>query len=311
MMGSVLVIALLTLVVARVAPAIARGLRAMRVGDTGDRPAVVLSAAIRGLPAGRADWGRAMLVELDEAQGSRARWRFSLGCVNAALALRVRASLGGSHRDGAVVRTVVLTAVAAALALGAYGLVRYPQLSATQGARVGILALLAVLLGYVVCALGLSRGMMPGAVVARRYGLLGGVVIGAAWLVAIFPTAPLKEWVLAPLAIAILGPAGVTVLAGRATRDTRAATAGSVWCGLVGGIVVFVTWVTAAYLHDGRPFDPQLVRDFHASGASNLTAYAVSDNLGTALGMLAIIPVVALAAGSLAACRGVPPRRPG
>jgi hypothetical protein len=61
-----------------------------------------------------------------------------------------------------------------------------------------------VLLGYVVCALGLSRGMTPRAVVARRYGLLGGVAIGAAWLVVIFPTASLKEWVFAPLAIASL-----------------------------------------------------------------------------------------------------------
>jgi hypothetical protein len=61
-----------------------------------------------------------------------------------------------------------------------------------------------VLVGYVVCALGLSRGMTPRAVVARRYGLLGGVAIGAAWLVVIFPTASLKEWVFAPLAIASL-----------------------------------------------------------------------------------------------------------
>jgi hypothetical protein len=300
-MGGVFVIALLTLVAARLAPAIVRGLRAMRVGDAGDRAALVLSVAIRGLPPGRADWGQAMLGELHEAQGSRARWRFSLGCLNAALAMRVRASLGGSHRDGVVVRTMVLAAVAAALALGAYGLVRYPLLSATQGAWAGILALLAVLLGYIVCALGLSRGMTPQAVVARRYGLLGGVAIGAAWLVAIFPTASLKEWVFAPLAIAILGPASVAVLAGRATGDTKAATAGSLWCGLVGGIVVFVIWVTATYLHDGRPFDPQLIRDFHASGAANLTAYAVSGNLSAALGMLAIIPTVALAAGSLAA----------
>jgi hypothetical protein len=196
---------------------------------------------------------------------------------------------------------VVLAAVAGALALGAYGLVRYPLLSTAHGVWLGTLSVLAVLVGYVVCALGLSRGMTPRAVVARRYGLLGGVVTGAAWLLAIFPSAALKEWVLAPLAIAILGPASVAVLAGRATRDSRAATAGSLWSGLVGGIAVFVIWVTATYLHDGGPFDPQLIRDFHSSGATNLTAYAVSANLGGALGMLAMIPTVALAAGSLAA----------
>ena len=53
-MGGVFCIALLTLVVARLAPAIRRGLRAMRVSDTRDRAAVVLSVAIRGLPATRA-----------------------------------------------------------------------------------------------------------------------------------------------------------------------------------------------------------------------------------------------------------------
>jgi len=41
------------------------------------------------------------------------------------------------------------------------------------------------------------------------------------------------------------------------------------------------------------------VRDFHASGARDLVTYAVSDDLGGALTMLVIIPVVALALGSL------------
>ena len=168
-----------------------------------------------------------------------------------------------------------------------------------------------MLLGYLACALGLSRGMEAGAVVARRYGLLGGIALGAGWLVVLFPTGPLKEWVAMPLAIVMLGPAGVAALAGRATRDAKAATAAATWCGLVGGLLVFVIWVTATYLHDGGPFDPQLIRDFHASGARDLTAYAVSDNLGSALGMLMIIPTVALAAGSLAARIASDATRPG
>ncbi|MEY2513361.1 MAG: hypothetical protein QOJ89_719 [bacterium] len=300
-MGAVFLIALLILVVARVAPTAARTLRVARVGDSADRAVVVLLLAIRGLPAERADWGQAMLGEFDAAQGSRARWRFSLGCAQAALALRIRGSLGGSHRDGAVVRTVVFASVAAALALGGYGLIHYPLLSADDGAWATVLALVASLLGYVVCALGLSRGMTPTAVLARRYGLLGGLAIGAAWLVVIFPIGALKQWVLAPLAIAMLGPASVAAVARRATGDAKAATAAAMWCGLIGGLVVFVIWVTATYLHDGGPFDPQLIRDFHASGAPDLTAYAVSDNLGAALAMLLRIPTVALAAGSLAA----------
>jgi hypothetical protein len=301
--GGVFLVAVLALVATRVAPAAARTLRATRVGECRDRPARLLSLAVTGLPADRANWGQAMLGELDEAQGSGARWLFSLGCVNAVVTLRVRASLGGSHRDGVLVRAVVLGAVAAALALGGYGLVRYPFLRADEGARTAVLTLLFVLAGYVVCALGLSRGMTPRAVLARRYGLCGGVAVGAGWLAVIFPSAPLKEWVLVPLAGVMLGPACVAALARRATSDAKTATAASMWCGLVGGLVVFVIWVTATYLHDGRPFDPQLIRDFHASGAPDLTAYAISDNLGGALGMLVMIPTVALAAGSLAAVR--------
>jgi hypothetical protein len=290
----------LALVVAH-APAAVRSLRATHAGARRDRAALVLRLAVSGLPADRADWGRAMLGELDEAPGPGARWRFSLGCAGAVVTLRVRESLGGSHRDGALVRTAVLGAVAAALALGGYGLIHYPSLRAGEGAWDAVLVLLAVLPGYAVCALCLSRGMTPSAVIARRYGLGGGVAIGAGWLVVIFPTAPLKEWVFVPLAMVMLGPACVAALARRATHDANTATAASMWCGLVGGLVVFVIWVTATYLHDGRPFDPQLIRDFHASGAPDLTAYAIGDNLGAALGMLVIIPTVALAAGSLAA----------
>jgi hypothetical protein len=300
-MGGLFVVALLTVVVARLVPAVVGALRAARVGDGGDRAAGVLALAVRSLPADRAEWGRAMLGELDEAQGSWVRWRFSLGCARAAIALRLRASLGGSHRDGALVRTAVLGAVAASLALAGYGLVRYPLRGAGGGFWPAVLALLAVLLGYVACALGLSRGMTRGAVLARRYGLLGGVAVGLSWLAVIFPTAPLRQWVLAPLAVALLVPASAAVLTRRATRDAKAARAAGTWCGLVGGLLVFVIWVTATYLHGGGPFDPQLIRDFHASGAPDLTAYAVSDSLGAALGMLAIVPTVALAVGSLAA----------
>jgi hypothetical protein len=298
------VIALLILVVVRILPAGARTLRVLRPQDGGDRAAAVLLLAVRGLPAERADWGRAMMSELDAARASRARWAFCLGCVRATVAMRARASLGGRRRDGDGVRVVVLVAAVAALALGGYGLVRYPLLRAGDGAWAAALVLPALLVGYVGCALGLSHGTGPAAAAARRHGLAGGILVGASWLLAMFPTASLKEWVFVPLAFAMLGPAGVAVLSVRASRDPKAATAAALWCGLVAGLLVFVIWVTATYLHDGRPFDPQLIRDFHASGARDLTTYAVGDDLGAALGMLLIIPTVALAFGSLAARLG-------
>ena len=91
--------------------------------------------------------------------------------------------------------------------------------------------------------------------------------------------------------IALFVPAALAASTAHATRDARAATATAIWSGLVGGLLAFITWVTATYLRDGRPYDPQLLRDFHHSHAHNLAAYAVSDNLGTALSLLVLIPV--------------------
>ena len=57
--------------------------------------------------------------------------------------------------------------------------------------------------------------------------------------------------------------------------------------------------MTAAYARDGRPYDAGLLHDFHHSGSSHLATYAVRDAFATALTLLILIPVVALALGSL------------
>jgi len=64
---------------------------------------------------------------------------------------------------------------------------------------------------------------------------------------------------------------------------------------------VFIVWVTVTYTHAGGPYDPGLIRDFYKSGAPDLTTYGVSDNLGSGLVLLLMIPTVALALGSLTA----------
>ena len=104
-----------------------------------------------------------------------------------------------------------------------------------------------------------------------------------------------------PLAVALLAPASVAVFTAHRSRNAKAGTSAALWSGLIGGLLIFAIWVTATYLRDGRPYDPQLIRDFHHSGAHDLATYAVSDNLGAALTLLLIVPTIALAAGSLAA----------
>ena len=221
-----------------------------------DRPARLLAFATAVLPAGRKEWGQAMSSELDRIDDPAERWRFSLGCAWAAVVIRGRTREAG----GAGLRSVVFAGIATALVLAAYGIVHYPGLR-TDGARFwGSLAFFVVVLAaYAATALLLSRGQTRNAVRARRYGLLGGLTIGVAWLAALSPTPALKEFVLAPLVVALLVP----LLVGRS-----AGALASVWTAVVGGLLAFAVWVSLTYLRDGRPYDAGLVRDFHRSGAA-------------------------------------------
>ena len=125
--------------------------------------------------------------------------------------------------------------------------------------------------------------------------------MGVGWLLAITPPSALKGWVFLPLLVALLGPALVATVAGHRARDARTGTLAALWSGLVGGLTVFIVWVAMTYTNAGRPYDAGLVRDFHKSGAHDLATYAVSDDLGSGLVLLLMIPTVALAVGSLSA----------
>ena len=75
----------------------------------------------------------------------------------------------------------------------------------------------------------------------------------------------MKEWVLVPLTVALLGPGCVAALAARAGGTVTAGTRAALWSGMVGGLLVFAVWMTATYARDGRPYDAQLLRDFPAA----------------------------------------------
>ena len=301
-MGGIFLVALVLLVAGRLLPA---AIRTIRSTDDGDLPARMLAAAVRGLPADRAAWGTAMLVESGQVGGAVDRWRFSLGCIRVAVALR----FARRNRGAAGLRAAVLGAVGGALALAAYGLVRYPGLRSSPGVWGTCVVLVLLLACYGAMALTLSRGSTRRAKVARNFGAAGGLVVGVAWFVSLAPSHLLKAWVFVPLLVALLVPALVAVLAGRASRDAGAATGAALWSGLVGGLLVFLVWVTVTYARDGRPYDAQMLRDFHRAGSHDLAAYAVADNLGAAIGLLVIVPTVALALGSLAGRAAARPGR--
>jgi len=60
-------------------------LRMLYVEARPDGPRALLTAATGWLPAARAEWGRAMLAELERVSGRRARWGFAVGCSRAVL----------------------------------------------------------------------------------------------------------------------------------------------------------------------------------------------------------------------------------
>ena len=281
-------------------PAVVRAGRARRDAG-GDAAARLLALAVAGLPESHRDWGRAMCAELETACGGRPRWRFSLGCARAAGVIGARAILTSRERGGAGLRAVIGAGLVAAVALAGYGLVRYPGLRSGGDAGIAAVAFVALLFAYAAVTLALSRGAGSRAVAGRRHGLVGGVVIGAAWLVVLSPTGVLKQWVVVPLTVALLAPGCLAALATRAAGDVTAGWRSALWSGIVAGLLVFAVWMTATYARDGRPYDAQLLRDFHRSGAPDLATLAVSDALSSALTLLILIPLTALALGSLGA----------
>ena len=294
--AALFVLALLIVAVTFALPAIVRVLRIRGVAD-GDRARLLLVFAVRGLAADRVEWAQAMLSELDQVEGWRERWQFSLGCAWAAARIRVQSPEPG----GAPLRVVVLGCAAIALALVGYGLLHYPGLRSEPNFWGAMIVFLATLLVYVALTVLLSRGTTQRSAAARRSGLAGGLAVGGGWLLGIAPPSALKGWVFLPLLIALLGPAVVAVVAGRRSRDARTGILAALWSGLVGGLTVFIVWLTVTYANSGGPYDSGLVRDFHKSGAPDLATYAVGDNLGSGLVLLVMIPTVALALGSLSA----------
>jgi hypothetical protein len=284
-----------------VVPAGVRAAWRARLGADADAPARVLAFSVTGLPETHREWGRAMSAELATVCGRGRRWRFSLGCARAAGVIRARVTLTSRERGGGGLRVVIGAGLAAAVVLAGYGLVRYPGLRSSGDARAAAIAVAALLPAYGAVTLAFSRGEGVRAVAARRNGLVGGVVIAAAWLLVLSPTESLKQWVLVPLLVALLGPGCVAALAARTGRDVTAGTRAALWSGLVGGLVVFTVWMTVTYARDGRPYDAQLLRDVSHGGAPDVATLAVGDALTSALTLLVVIPLTAVAFGSLGA----------
>jgi hypothetical protein len=270
-----------------------RGARKAIAAPSADLPAKLLAWAVSGLPDDRVQWGEAMAGELHQLRSRRQRWRFAVGCAGATLLLPSR------RADSAALAARLVAATALACAgLVAYSLRRYPGVLAHGGAWPVLATFLTVLAGYaMISAVLVHRGAVA------HSGLAGGLGLAAVWAIvgiaAVAHTAS-PAYSLLLLAIPVASLAVGVAAAGRA-RTAAVRQPVVLLSALVAGLVVFLVLAGDTLLTAGGPYDAGQVRDFAGSGMPDLATYAVSDNLGSAMMLLLLVPTVSAAIGCAAA----------
>jgi hypothetical protein len=271
-----------------------RGARPLTAPAPVDAPAWLLVRAIAVLPAGRADWGRAMAGELEQIRPRSQRWRFAAGCLAATMLLPPRPT-----RSDRLLLVLVGGSAVAGAALVAGCLVRYPAVLASPGARPALAAFGAVLAG---CTLGAVLLVRRGAPTGPAF--VGGPATAAVWIVfgylaVTYGTAhPVVSWLLLALPSA---PLIVGVLATRRGRTGSTARRAALLAAVVAGLLLFLALAAGTLLTAGGPYDAGQLRDFPGSRFPDIASYAVNDNLGTAMSVFLLVSIVAAALGCLAA----------
>jgi hypothetical protein len=261
---------------------IRRSSNAVIEGSRPDAPMRLLRWATGLLSAQRAEWGQAMLGELDHIEGRSRRWRFAIGCVGAALLLPPwgRAGFGV---------LAMLTVAIGSLGVYASVIVRY---GLGTSSLIGAAIVSTFLLGLVLAALVLVR--RPGIALP---GLLGGLFAALVWLTAdgftfynlvdrVWPAWALPVlFIAAPAVIGVLG----TLHGGSAAAGRRIARLAGISAGL--GVYLYGTLAVAVLGAGGPPDD---------SGFS--ASYKINDRLGNNLVFyLAVLPLVTATFGWSAA----------
>src|SRR6185437_12298056 len=234
-----------------------------------DAPARLLGWATGLLAADRAEWGQAMLGELDRLEGRAPRWRFAAGCSAAAMILPPWGRAGAA------------AAGLAAFAAAGFGLYAFASIHYGLGRSIGTWIFAAILFGV------LAGYLLAGGSLLRRPGvagpgLAGGLFVAAAWLAVsgwgfgrfLGPiTMPGALPLLVIVVPAVVG-AGGTLWAGSAVAGRRVARLAAVSAGL--GLYLYGALTVAAIGAGGPPGLP------HTTVAGN-----VSDRLGNQV-MLAL-----------------------
>jgi hypothetical protein len=200
------------------------------------------------LRAERAEWGQAMLGELDRIESRSQRWRFALGCVAGVVLL---------PPWGPVVPIAVLGTVAlGSAAVFAFGFVHF-GLGANPWNWLLVSILAVLVTGSIVGVSVLLR--RPG---VGRLGLVGGLFVVAAWLASsgftwaglISPMNSIGSWSGPALLIGVPLIVGV----GAAWRSETAAVGrrAARLAGVSAGLAMFFVSTIAVVAIDGGPRDP-------------------------------------------------------
>jgi hypothetical protein len=293
MMGAIvvgLIVAALLVWVAR--PTGRRGARAASAALIDDGPSKLLVWAVSSLPADRVQWGEAMFGELQQLQSRRQRWRFAVGCAGATLLLPSR------RADSAALAARLVAATALVCAgVVVYSLRRYPAMLAQSGTRPALVMFGTVLVGYaLISAVLVRRGPVA------RSGLVGGLGLAAVWIIAgllAVSHASQPAYSLLLLTIPLAAFAVGVAAARRATAVVRQPVV--LLSAVVAGLILFLVLAGDTLLTAGGPYDAGQLRDFPGSGMPDLATYAVSDNLGSAMMLLLLVPIVTAAIGCAAA----------
>jgi hypothetical protein len=245
-----------------------------------DAPARLLGWATGLLDADRAEWGQAMLGELDRLEGRAPRWRFAAGCSAASMILPPWG------RAAAAAGSLAMVA-AGGLGVFAFASIHY-GLGRSAGTWIFAAILFAILAGYLLAVGSLLR--RPG---VAGPGLAGGLFVAAAWLAVsgwgfgrflgpiTMPGALPLLVIVVPAAVG----AGGTLWAGSAVAGRRVARLAAVSAGL--GLYLYGTLTVAAIGAGGPPGLP------HTTVAGN-----VSDRLGNqAMLALFVLPLATATVG--------------
>jgi len=266
-------------------------------GRSGDGLATDVLRTLQDLSsAARQEWITAMLAEYDALDDPRTKRRFARGCLRAVV---LRA--GPSDRTAVAIRGVIDLVAAGAVGLAIFGLVHYPGLRAGWAWSIEFAGFLAIIAAYLFAAAHLSRLGSPA---ARRAGTLAGA-----------PAALCGWWIaqsnggtigFAAMLLVVLPCAIAAMIVARPQAQAGQAAIAALCGALSAGLFVFVSYVATTYATLGPP-TAQLLDEFTHSGAHDYRSWAVGDDLGGAVFLLLAVPVLATAAG-LVAARLVTPR---